>query len=209
MKYERDPQEIYRQSFAICRKEGRLENYPEKEAEVFTRIIHACGMPEIIEDLIYSDNFIAAGINALRTGKPVYCDSNMVATGIIRRNLPASNNVLTMIDMPEVAVKSRNSCTTRSAAAVDLWCPGINGAIAVIGNAPTALFRLLELIDLKIAAPALIIGFPVGFVGATESKAELAKDCWFCEYILLQGRRGGSAMAAAVLNSLAHIANQQ
>ena len=201
--YETDPKAIYAQSFATVRAEARLDRFPPAMHPLMTRLIHACGMVEIVDRLAFSPDVAAAGQAALRAGAPVLCDCEMVGAGIIRRYLPAGNEVIVTLNdafVPALAAKIGN---TRSAAAVELWRDRIEGAVVAIGNAPTALFHLLELLDAGWPKPAVILGFPVGFVGAAESKAELARDPRGCDYIALRGRRGGSAMASAAVNALA------
>lgn len=201
--YEKDPQEIYAQSFAIVRKEARLERFAAPMRPVITRVIHACGMVEIADRLAFSPKAANAGQAALQAGAPILCDCEMVGAGIIRRYLPARNEVIVTLNNPEVPDLAKSIGNTRSAGAVELWRDGLEGAVVAIGNAPTALFHLLELIDSGWPRPAVILGFPVGFAGAAESKAELVRDSRGCEFIALRGRRGGSAMASAAVNALA------
>ncbi len=201
--YEKVPSEIYVQSFATVRKEARLERFGAGMEAVAIRLIHACGMVEVADRLAFSDGAYQAGRAALEAGAPLLCDCEMVGAGIIRRYLPAGNDVLVTLNDPSVPALARKIGNTRSAAAVELWRDRIEGAVVVIGNAPTALFHLLELLDDGWPKPALILGFPVGFVGAAESKAELACDPRGCDFVALRGRRGGSAMAAAAVNALA------
>lgn len=201
--YEREPAAIYRQSFATVREEARLERFGAGMEAVAIRLIHACGMVEVADRLAFSQDAYAAGHTALQSGAPVLCDCEMVGAGIIRRYLPADNQVIVTLNDPDVPELAKNIGNTRSAAAVEMWRDHIEGAVVVIGNAPTALFHLLELLDEGWPKPALILGFPVGFVGAAESKAELAERPRGCEFIALRGRRGGSAMASAALNALA------
>ncbi len=201
--YEKVPAEIYAQSFATVRKEARLERFGAGMEAVAIRLIHACGMVEVADRLAFSDGAYQAGRAALEAGAPVLCDCEMVGAGIIRRYLPAGNDVLVTLNDPSVPALAKEIGNTRSAAAVELWREHIEGAVVVIGNAPTALFHLLELLDDGWPKPALILGFPVGFVGAAESKAELARDPRGCDFVALRGRRGGSAMAAAAVNALA------
>lgn len=203
IEYLRDGNEIYRQSFAIVRAEANLDRLPTDLANVAVRLIHACGMTDIIEDLAASPNAVKIGRMALAKGAPILCDAQMVLQGIIRDRLPVNNSVLCTLNEPEVPEKAKKISNTRSAAAIELWQPYLNGAIVAIGNAPTALFHLLELLDAGSAKPALILGFPVGFVGAAESKLELANDSRGVPFITLHGRRGGSAIAAAAVNALA------
>ncbi len=200
--YIRDGAAIYARSFALIRSEARLEHLSTEEERVAVRVIHACGMVDVVNDLRFSPGAAKAGIAALATGAPVLCDAHMVAHGITRARLPASNAVICTLSEPDVVAMALKSGTTRSAAALDLWRDRLAGAIVAIGNAPTALFRLLELLDTCDARPALVIGMPVGFVGAAESKAALLAD-GRVPAIIVQGRRGGSAMAAAAVNALA------
>ena len=201
--YEKDPAAIYAQSFATVRAEARLDRFPADLQPLVIRLIHACGMVDIADRLAFSHDAATAGRRALLNGAPILCDCEMVAAGIIRRNLPAANRVIVTLNdaqVPELAAQIGN---TRSAAALHLWWDHIDGAVVAIGNAPTALFHLLELIDAGWARPAVILGFPVGFVGAAESKAELALNPRGTPFITLKGRRGGSAIAAAAVNALA------
>jgi len=201
--YERDPAAIYAQSFATVRAEARLDRFgPGMEALVI-RLIHASGMVELADRLAFSPAAAEAGSAALAAGAPVLCDCEMVAAGVIRRYLPAGNEVIVTLNDPAVPQRAREIGNTRSAAAVELWRDRIEGAVVAIGNAPTALFHLLELLDAGWPRPAVILGFPVGFVGAAESKAELAANPRGCEFVALRGRRGGSAIASAAVNALA------
>ena len=197
----RDPDAIYRQSFATIAAEAPLDSLPADLRDVAVRMVHACGMTDIIADLAWSEGAVAAGIRALSNGAAVLVDAEMVAHGIIRRRLPKSNAVLCTLNDPAVAGTARTLGTTRSALAVDLWLPHLDGAVVAVGNAPTALFRLLELLEDGAPRPALVLGFPVGFVGAAESKEALIQS--EVPFIALRGRRGGSAMAAAAVNALA------
>ena len=201
--YEKDPAAIYAESFATVRREARLDRFGPGMEAVAVRLIHACGMVEVADRLDFSPGAYAAGRAALASGAPVLCDCEMVAAGVIRRNLPTGNDVIVTLNDPRVPDLAREIGNTRSAAAVELWRDHLEGAVVAIGNAPTALFHLLELLDQGWPKPALILGFPVGFVGAAESKAELARDPRGCEFVALRGRRGGSAMAAAAVNALA------
>lgn len=201
--YERNPSAIYQQSFATVRKEAQLDRFGTGMEAVAIRLIHACGMVEVADRLAFSANAYEAGHAALIAGAPILCDCEMVGAGIIRRYLPANNDVIVTLNTPSVPALAKEIGNTRSAAAVELWQDRIEGAVVVIGNAPTALFHLLEMLDAGWAKPAVILGFPVGFVGAAESKAELSERPRGCEYIALRGRRGGSAMASAALNALA------
>ena len=201
--YLRNGDEIYRHSFATIRAEAPLHRLAADLAQVAVRLIHACGMTDIVDDLAASPDAVQAGRAALRSGAPILCDTRMVAEGVIRRRLPATNLVLCTLQHPEVLALAATLGNTRSAAAVDLWQPHLAGAVVAIGNAPTALFHLLELLDAGAAKPALIVGLPVGFVGAAESKAALAADSRGVPFLTVHGRRGGSAMAAAAINALA------
>lgn len=200
--YLRDPDAIYAQSFATVRAEANLARFPDDIADVVVRMIHACGIVGIADDVEATEDAAVAGRHALAAGKPILVDANMVGAGIIRRNL-SGNEIVCTLDAPGVADAAKRNATTRSAAAVDLWDPYLDGAVAVIGNAPTALFRLLERIADGAPRPALILGFPVGFVGAAESKAALAAHSTSFDFITLHGRIGGSAIAAAAVNALA------
>jgi precorrin-8X/cobalt-precorrin-8 methylmutase len=196
--YLRDPAAIYRRSFEIIRAEADFSGIPPDAEPVATRIIHACGMPEIAADLRISPDFAGAAGKALASGKPILADAEMVRHGIIDRQL----NVICTLNDPRAREIGLATGNTRSAAAVELWRAHLEGAVAVIGNAPTALFALLEMIDAGAPRPAAIIGFPVGFVGAAESKGELHANPRGIPYATLLGRRGGSAMAAAAVNAL-------
>jgi precorrin-8X/cobalt-precorrin-8 methylmutase len=201
--YIRDANEIYKTSFAIIRSEANLDVLPPDVAKVAVRLIHACGMTDIISDLGYSPKAVESGRAALAAGAPILCDCRMVAEGITTSRLPAKNKVLCTLydaEVPAIAKRLRN---TRSAAALELWRLHLEGAVIAIGNAPTALFRLLEMLDERVPKPAVILGFPVGFVGAAESKAALAADSKGVPFLTLHGRRGGSAIAAAAVNALA------
>lgn len=208
MDYLRDPDDIYRQSFATVRREAELSRFSELDAEVAVRMIHACGQVEIAENLIFSAGAVEAGIDALASGKAILCDAQMVASGIIRQRLPQRNAVSCTLNDPRTKEIAKQIGNTRSAAAVELWVDRLDGAVVAIGNAPTALFHLLELLDLGARAPALIIGLPVGFVGAAESKAELIADPRDIPYITLTGRMGGSALAAAAVNAIVGLAGR-
>ena len=201
--YSRDPAEIYRQSFAIIRAEADLARIPADLEKLAVRVAHACGMPDVVEDLMFSAGAGEAGRQALAKGTTILCDCRMVAEGITRARLAAGNDILCTLTDPTVAGLAASLGTTRSAAAVELWRPRLEGAVVVVGNAPTALFHLLEMIDGGAPRPALILGFPVGYVGAAESKDELAANSRGIPFVALRGRRGGSAMAAAAVNALA------
>jgi precorrin isomerase len=201
--YLRNGDEIYRKSFAIIRAEARLDLLPADLAHVAVRLIHACGMTDIVHDLAASPDAIQAGRMALRAGAAILCDARMVAEGVTRSRLPADNTVLCTLQHPDVPALAARLGNTRSAAALDLWRPYLAGAVVAIGNAPTALFRLLELLDEGAPKPALIVGVPVGFVGAAEAKVALATNSRGVPFLTLHGRRGGSAIAAAAVNALA------
>ncbi len=201
--YERNPAEIYRQSFETVRAEARLDHLPDDLRPTAIRLVHACGMPDITARLAWSDDVAASAQSALADGKPVLCDCEAVASMIVRHRLPAHNEILCTLRDTRTPAHSTEIGNTRSAAAIEFWHDEIEGAIVTIGNAPTALFHLLELLDDGWPRPAAILGFPVGFVGAAESKAELAKNPRSSPFLTLRGRRGGSAMAAAAVNALA------
>jgi precorrin-8X/cobalt-precorrin-8 methylmutase len=201
--YIRDGQEIYRNSFAIIRAEANLDKIPADLEKLAVRVIHACGMVDAVDGLRFSAGAGTAGRQALAAGAPILCDAHMVAEGVTRARLPANNQVICTLKHDGVPELARELGNTRSAAALELWRPHLEGAVVVIGNAPTALFYLLEMIDAGAPKPALILGFPVGFVGAAESKDMLAADSRGVPYVIMQGRRGGSAMAAAAVNALA------
>jgi precorrin-8X/cobalt-precorrin-8 methylmutase len=200
--YIRDGAAIYDRSFAIIRAEARLERFSREEERVAVRIIHACGMVEIAEDIIFSPGMPEAASAALRAGAPILCDANMVAHGITRARLPASNEVICALNDPRTPALAREMGTTRSAAAMELWRERLDGAVVAIGNAPTALFRLLEMFDDGASLPAAVIAMPVGFVGAAESKEAALAD-GRVPTAIVRGRKGGSAMAAAAINALA------
>ncbi len=209
LRYERDPAAIYAESFAIARAETRLDHLPPGVAEIALRLVHASGMPEIANRLASSGDLPEAATAALRAGAPVLADCEMVAAGVIRRLLPAENAVVVTLNAPETPNLSVALGTTRSAAAVELWRPHLAGAVVAIGNAPTALFHLLELLDAGAPKPAAILGFPVGFVGAAESKAELAARPRGVPFLALRGRRGGSALASAAVNAISVLAREE
>jgi precorrin-8X/cobalt-precorrin-8 methylmutase len=203
IEYIRDGQEIYRNSFAIIRAEAKLDAIPADLEKLAVRVIHACGMVEVVQDLRFSEGAGKAGRDALAAGAPILCDARMVAEGITRARLPANNEVICTLKDDSVPDLAKALGNTRSAVALELWRPHLEGAVVVIGNAPTALFYLLDMIDAGAPKPALILGFPVGFVGAAESKAMLAADSRGVPFVIVQGRKGGSAMAAAAVNALA------
>ena len=200
--YIRDGAEIYRRSFAIIRAESDLARFTAAEERVAVRIIHACGMTEIARDIIMSPGFAKAARSALLGGATILCDSKMVANGITRTRLPKANPIVCTIDDPAVPQLARHLDNTRTAAAMELWRDRLDGAVVAIGNAPTALFRLLEMLDAGASPPAAVIGLPVGFVGALESKEVLAAD-GRVPFLIVRGRKGGSAMAVAAVNALA------
>jgi len=208
--YVRDGAEIYRRSFATIRDEAELDRFPDDLAQVVVRMIHSCGMTDLPRDVAYSAGLVRHARAALRGGAPILCDAQMVAAGITRSRLPAGNEVICTLQDPAAAALAARLGTTRSAAAVDLWGDRLDGAVVAIGNAPTALFRLLEITAGPITTgpittggprPAAVIGIPVGFVGAAESKRALASSG--LEYLVVHGRRGGSAMTAAAVNAIA------
>jgi precorrin-8X/cobalt-precorrin-8 methylmutase len=201
--YLRDGTAIYQRSFAIIRAESDLGGFSEQEAEIAVRMIHACGQVELARHIVFGGGLVTAARKALAAGAPVLCDSQMVAHGITRARLPAGNAVICTLDddrTPSIAAAQQ---TTRSAAALDLWLDRIGGSVIAIGNAPTALFHLLELIDAGAPKPAAVIGIPVGFVGAAESKAALAENPRGMPFVTVRGRAGGSAITAAAVNALA------
>ena len=200
--YLRDGTEIYRRSFATIRAEADLSRFAGTAERIVVRMIHACGMADLTQDVELSPDFPAAGEAALKAGSLVLCDSRMVMHGVTRTRLPAGNDVICTLDDPRVPGLARALGNTRSAAAVGLWRERLGDAVVVIGNAPTALFRLLEILDEGAPLPAAVIGVPVGFVGAAEAKLALAQDRRV-PFLVVHGRRGGSAIAAAAVNALA------
>jgi precorrin-8X/cobalt-precorrin-8 methylmutase len=201
--YIRDAAEIYRQSFAAIRAEADLTRFPADVAPVVVRLIHTCGQVDVAEHVAYTDDVVARVSTGLNSGAPVLCDSSMVAAGITTARLPADNQVMSLIADPRAAELAIRRQTTRSAAGVELWADRLAGAVLAIGNAPTALFRLLELIDEGVSAPVAVLGGPVGFVGSAQSKQELIDRPRGMSYLVVTGRRGGSAMAAAAVNAIA------
>lgn len=201
--YLRDGQAIYARSFAMIRAEADLARFRGAGERVVVRMIHACGMTDLPGDVAMSENFAEAGEAALKAGAPILCDVRMVADGVTRARLPAGNPVICTLGDPRVPGMAAEMGTTRSAAAMELWREHLPGSVVAVGNAPTALFRLLEMLDEGISPPAAVIGIPVGFVGAAESKEALAKD-GRVPFVVVHGRRGGSAMAAAAVNALAN-----
>ncbi|MEU1016152.1 precorrin-8X methylmutase [Streptomyces sp. NPDC005900] len=201
--YEKDGAAIYRESFATIRAEADLAGLPADVSQVAVRMIHACGMVDLVRDLAFSPRVVADARKALREGAPILCDANMVASGVTRKRLPADNDVICTLTDPAVPDLAAQLSTTRSAAAMELWRDRLEGSVVAIGNAPTALFRLLEMIEAGAPRPAAVLGIPVGFVGAAESKDALAANRLGLEYLVVRGRRGGSAMAAAAINAIA------
>jgi precorrin-8X/cobalt-precorrin-8 methylmutase len=200
--YIRDASAIYSRSFSIIRGEANLTRFTPEQEKIAVRVIHACGMVDVADDIEFSDDFVAAARDALRKGAPILCDSNMVAHGVTRSRLPAENPVVCTLLEPSVPALAAEIRNTRSAAALELWRNRLEGSVVAVGNAPTALFRLLEMLDEGAARPAAIIGMPVGFVGAAESKDAL-REYGRVPYMIVKGRKGGSAMAAAAINALA------
>jgi precorrin-8X/cobalt-precorrin-8 methylmutase len=199
--YVKDGAEIYRRSFATIRAEADLSAVPDDVARVAVRMIHACGMVDLVKDLAWSPGVVAAGRAALLAGAPILCDAAMVAAGVTRRRLPADNEVVCTLSDPRVPDLAARLGTTRSAAALELWRDRLAGSVVAVGNAPTALFRLLELMAEGAGSPAAVLGIPVGFIGAAESKVALAASD--IPHLVVHGRRGGSAMTAAAINAIA------
>jgi precorrin-8X/cobalt-precorrin-8 methylmutase len=201
--YLRDGATIYGRSFAIIRAEADLSRFSPEEAEIAVRMIHACGQVETAKLIEFAPGLVAAARGALMLGAPIFCDAEMVAHGITRARLPAGNEVICTLRDPSVPELAAKLGTTRSAAALELWRDKLEGALLAIGNAPTALFRLMEMLEAGAPRPAAILGIPVGFVGAAESKEALAANCFGLPYLIVRGRMGGSAMTAAAVNALA------
>ena len=201
--YLRNGTAIYERSFAIIRAEADLSRFSAEEADVAVRMIHACGAVEAAQNIVFGPHFVAAARAALAGGAPILCDAQMVAHGITRARLSANNEVICTLRDPRVPALAEKLGTTRSAAALDLWVDRLAGSVVAIGNAPTALFRLLEIIDAGVPKPAAILGIPVGFVGAAEAKEALAADPRGVPFLIVRGRMGGSAMTAAAVNALA------
>jgi precorrin-8X/cobalt-precorrin-8 methylmutase len=199
--YVRDGAEIYRRSFATIRAEADLSGLPPDVAQVAVRMIHACGQVDLVDDLGFSPGVVDAAPAALEDGAPILCDAAMVASGITRARLPAGNDVVCTLRDPRVPALAQELATTRSAAALELWRERLDGAVVAIGNAPTALFHLLDMIDAGAPRPAAVVGVPVGFIGAAESKQALAETD--LPFLVVHGRRGGSAITAAAVNALA------
>lgn len=204
--YLRDGAEIYRQSFATIRAEAALDGLSAEQAQVAVRMIHSCGMVDLVEDLAFSPVAVLAARAALRAGAPVLCDVQMVAIGVTRRRLPADNEVICTLSDPQVPALAERLGTTRSAAAIELWGQRLDGAVVAIGNAPTALFHLLDLLESSSWRPAAILGIPVGFIGAAESKRALAENELGLDYVVVHGRRGGSAITCGAVNAIASTA---
>ncbi|CAN7605625.1 precorrin-8X methylmutase [Rhizobium sp. LjRoot258] len=194
---------IYERSFAIIRSEADLSRFSAEEADIAVRMIHACGLVEAAEHFVFSPSFVSAARVALHDGAPIFCDAEMVAHGVTRTRLPAHNEVLCTLHDPRTAELAKQAGNTRSAAALQLWLERLGGSVVAIGNAPTALFHLLELLRDGAPKPAAIIGMPVGFVGAAESKDALAENSYGVPFAIVRGRLGGSAMTAAAVNALA------
>ncbi|TQM79535.1 precorrin-8X methylmutase [Saccharothrix saharensis] len=201
--YVKDGAEIYRRSFATIRAEADLARFPSDVARVVVRMIHACGMVDLVSDVDFSPHVVRDARAALLAGAPILCDAQMVAAGVTRRRLPADNEVVCALGDPRVPGLAAELGNTRSAAALELWGDKLDGAVVAIGNAPTALFHLLDLVAAGAPRPAAVLGVPVGFIGAAESKDALAANALGLEYLVVRGRRGGSAMTAAALNAIA------
>ncbi|WP_067709525.1 precorrin-8X methylmutase [Nocardia yamanashiensis] len=200
--YIKDGAEIYRRSFATIRDEADLARFPADVSQVVVRMIHACGQVDLAADVEFSTDVVAKARTALRAGAPILCDANMVASGVTRKRLPADNDVLCMLGDPRLPELAESLGNTRSAAALELWRDRLDGAVVAIGNAPTALFHLLDMLDAGAPKPAAVLGIPVGFIGAAESKQALA-EYGGVEFLTVRGRRGGSAITAAALNAIA------
>jgi len=201
--YQKDGAEIYRQSFAAIRAAADLGRFSPQESQVAVRMIHACGMVDLVDDIAFSSGAVLAARLALQAGAPILCDVQMVASGVTRRRLPAGNEVLCFLSDPRVPDLAREIGNTRTAASVNLWRDRLDGAVVAIGNAPTALFHLLDLLRDTDSRPAAVVGIPVGFVGAAESKQALADNDLGLDYIVVHGRRGGSAITCGALNAIA------
>jgi precorrin-8X/cobalt-precorrin-8 methylmutase len=199
--YEKDGAQIYRQSFATIRAEASLDRLPADVAQVVVRMIHACGQVDLVDDVAFSPAVVARAREALNAGAPVLCDAQMVASGVTRRRLPKDNDVVCTLNDPRTAALATELGTTRTAAALELWGNRLDGAVVAIGNAPTALFHLLEMVAAGAPRPAAVLGIPVGFIGAAESKEALAASD--LEFLVVRGRRGGSAVTAAAVNAIA------
>lgn len=204
--YVREGAEIYRRSFAMIREETDLSRFPDDVSGVVVRMIHACGQTDLVDDVAFTPGVVSAARTALQAGAPILCDTGMVATGVTRARLPAGNDVVCTLSDPRVPTMAEAMGTTRSAAAMELWRDRLEGAVVAVGNAPTALFRLLELVEEGAGRPAAVVGIPVGFIGAVESKVALAQHPSRLEHVVVHGRRGGSAITAGCLNALASAA---
>ncbi|MDV7242157.1 MULTISPECIES: precorrin-8X methylmutase [Rhodococcus] len=203
IEYIRDGAEIYRQSFATIRAEADLSAFPADVSQAVVRMIHASGQVDLVDDVAFTPGVVKAAREALANGAPIFCDAQMVAAGVTRKRLPADNEVLCTLRDPRVPVLAAQIGNTRSAAALELWGSKLEGAVVAIGNAPTALFYLLHMIESGAARPAAVIGGPVGFIGAAESKEALIEHRSGLDYLVVRGRRGGSAITAAALNAIA------
>jgi precorrin-8X/cobalt-precorrin-8 methylmutase len=203
IEYIRDGAEIYRQSFATIRSEADLSAFPEDVSQAVVRMIHASGQVDLVDDVAFTPGVVKAARAALAGGAPILCDAQMVAAGVTRKRLPADNEVLCTLRDPRVPVLAEQIGNTRSAAALELWGSKLEGAVVAIGNAPTALFYLLDMIESGAPRPAAIVGGPVGFIGAAESKEALIEHPSGLDYLVVRGRRGGSAITAAALNAIA------
>jgi precorrin-8X/cobalt-precorrin-8 methylmutase len=201
--YEKDGAEIYRQSFAMIRGEADLAGLPADVAQVAVRMIHACGQVDLVADLAFSPDVVQRARDALNAGASILCDAQMVASGVTRRRLPKNNDVVCTLNDPRTPALAAEHGTTRTAAALELWGDRLDGAVVAIGNAPTALFHLLELVAAGAPRPAAVLGIPVGFIGAAESKEALAASD--LEFLVVRGRRGGSAITAAAVNAIASV----
>jgi precorrin-8X/cobalt-precorrin-8 methylmutase len=201
--YLRDGAAIYERSFAIIRAEADLSRFTPEETDIAVRMIHACGEVRAAGLIAFAPGLVAAARGALQSGAPILCDAEMVAHGVTRARLPAENEVICTLRDARVPALAEKLGTTRSAAALELWRDRLEGSVVAIGNAPTALFRLLEMLDAGVPTPAAILGIPVGFVGAAESKEALAANGYGVPYLIVRGRMGGSAMTAAAINALA------
>ena len=203
MTYQKDGNAIYRESFATIRRESDLARFDADTAQVVVRMIHACGQVDLAADVAHTPDVVRRAREALRRGAPILCDAHMVASGVTRTRLPRDNDVVCTLRDERVPALAKELGTTRSAAALELWADRLDGAVVAIGNAPTALFHLLEMLDQTSARPAAVIGVPVGFVGAIESKEALAHNGFGLDWLVVHGRRGGSAITAAALNAIA------
>jgi len=203
IEYERDGAAIHRESWPTTRAAPDLAHLPADVSQVAVRMIHACGMTDLVKDLLWSPGVVASARKALHAGAPILCDVSMVASGVTRKRLPADNEVVCTLSDPSVPALAKELGNTRSAAAMELWLPRLEGAVVAVGNAPTSLFRLLEMIEAGAPRPAAVIGVPVGFIGAAESKQALAEHPSGLEHLVVRGRRGGSAIAAAAINAIA------